>query len=90
MLCIQMTLRVPSLIIDYYVDRDIFQNHQELLQQKVVAQLYVDGSPPVMVVEKYFMNSKSSKSNVPRHVDLQRNIPMLLRRVLISLRLQHL
>lgn len=39
----------PALIIDYYVDRDIFQNHQELLQQKVVAQLYVDGSPPVMV-----------------------------------------
>ena len=41
----------PALSIDYYVDRNIFQNHQEFLQQKVVATLYVDGSSPV-VVEK--------------------------------------
>lgn len=37
----------PALHIDYYVDKDIFQNQQELLQQKVVAKFYVNGSSPV-------------------------------------------
>ncbi len=41
----------PSLImtIDYYVDRDIFMNRHEWLQQDVTATLYVKGSPPLIV-----------------------------------------
>jgi len=33
--------------IDYYVDKDIFWNRKELLQQNVTATLYVQGSPPM-------------------------------------------
>jgi hypothetical protein len=38
----------PALNIDYYVDREIYQNHRELLQRMVVAKFYVDGYPPLI------------------------------------------